>query len=74
MLKLERMNHLYNISKKQKEALKNTFKTKEECYGKPYCLNIKKGQETNIKKYGVKNNLQLLTTESYKAISKTIYN
>ena len=61
---------IYNIAKDQKEALKNTSKTKEDRYGDPYFTNIKKGQETNIKKYGVKTNLQLLTIESYKAISK----
>jgi len=41
---------------------------------KPLWPNIKKGQETNIKKFGIKSNLQLLTTQSYKTIFKTIYN
>lgn len=61
---------IYEIAKYQNQALKNTSKTKEEKYGDPYFTNIKKGQETNIKKYGVKTNLQLLTIENYKSISK----
>lgn len=60
----------YNISKPQQSALKNTFKTKQQKFNDPYYNNMEKSHNTNLQKYGVKSNLQLLSGNNYKSQSK----
>lgn len=61
---------IYGIAKDQKDALKNTRSTKVERYGNPTYNNPEKTEQTCLEKYGVRTNLQMLTEDNYKAISK----
>lgn len=60
----------YNISKPQQSALQNTYKSKQQKFNNPYYNNIEKSHNTNMLKYGVKSNLQLLNSGNYKSQSK----